>query len=34
MKIQTVYLMNIISAEKWMHNLYTVVDGEKCNELR
>ena len=26
--------MDIISKEKWMHDLYTVVDGEKCNELR
>ena len=26
--------MDITSAEKWMHDLYTEVDGEKLNELK
>ena len=26
--------MNFTSAEKWMHDLYTLVDNEKWNKLR
>ena len=26
--------MDFISAEDWVHDLYTVVDCEKCNELK
>ena len=25
--------MDFTSAEEWVHDLYTVVDCEKCNEL-
>ena len=27
-------LMDYTSADKWVHDLYTVVDGMKCNKLR
>ena len=26
--------MNIISAEKWMHDLYTVDNAKTCNEFK
>ena len=33
-KKNAVLLKDFTNAEEWVHDFNTVIDGEKCNELR